>query len=447
MPRCGHRRHEPTRLRLGVDAQLGGPLERRRGDGVATTQSSSIGAAFQLARNVGVGPGGGSRSMPGAPIGFELSAERVRQGEVSGTAFARRRTVVDRGSDERMAQLDVGSRDADEADLLRRAERLSADPCHLSSPQHRRERTRLVGGNQQELPLRRGRQAPDALQEQRFDVAGQRERLRQRLGARELCPREGGRELDERERVPGRLLDQASAHRRRDPRADAADQRSGRIGIERRQRQLGDVPSLEPTLVAFARREQEHDSFRLQAPRDEQQRVRRRVVEPLGIVDEAQQGPLLGDVAQQPEHAESDPEAIVRGLARQGEGGAKRCRLRLRQPIDPVQQWPQQLVQAGERELGLGLDPGRAQHGHAMRALGHVREQGGLPDACLAPEHERRASSITRIRQQTVEYLGLDLAADEHAPIVFPTTERAAARDRPGARTPGSARRLLECGT
>ena len=55
----------------------------------------------------------------------------------------------------------------------------------------------------------------------------------------------------------------------------------------------------------------------------------------------------------------------------------QRSGLRSRQPLEQRQHRPQQLVQPGERQRRLGLQPLRGQHPHARRAP-HVRPGAGL---------------------------------------------------------------------
>jgi hypothetical protein len=53
----------------------------------------------------------------------------------------------------------------------------------------------------------------------------------------------------------------------------------------------------------------------------------------------------------------------------------------------------EQLVQSGERQMGLGLDAGRREHRHAPlpRDSPGIGQQPGLSDTGLAAEHQRPA--------------------------------------------------------
>jgi hypothetical protein len=49
-----------------------------------------------------------------------------------------------------------------------------------------------------------------------------------------------------------------------------------------------------------------------------------------------------------------------------------------------AQDGSQELVEGGERKLGLGLDPASAEHVHIGCSVASVLEQGGLADPRLA---------------------------------------------------------------
>ena len=99
----------------------------------------------------------------------------------------------------------------------------------------------------------------------------------------------------------------------------------------------------------------------------EAQRLRRRRVQQVGVVDEHGDRPVLGRPAQQAEHGRADREPLAAGPGRQGEGRAERLGLRRGDRVQVVQDRAQELQQAAERHLLLGVDPGGAQHAHPRR--------------------------------------------------------------------------------
>jgi hypothetical protein len=132
------------------------------------------------------------------------------------------------------------------------------------------------------------------------------------------------------------------------------------------------------------------------------------------VVGDDQQRLLLGDLGEQPEHAERHVESFVHGLVAERERGAKRCRLRCGQAVDLVERGPQDLVQRCVGELRLELDARPAQHAHPVAALGCVSEEGRLSDSCLAGDDDGSAPPCTRVVDETFDDAGLGVAADQH---------------------------------
>ena len=75
---------------------------------------------------------------------------------------------------------------------------------------------------------------------------------------------------------------------------------------------------------------------------------------------------------------------------------------------------PQQLGEAGEGELGLGLDTLRLEQRHAAGLLARVTEQRGLADPGFAPQDEDPAAASARGRQQRIDAVALGCTTHEH---------------------------------
>jgi len=105
----------------------------------------------------------------------------------------------------------------------------------------------------------------------------------------------------------------------------------------------------------IALREHEDDRLRLQASGHEREHLCRRLIEPLGIVDQAQKRLLFGGVREQAQHREPDEKPIGPRARRQAEGRPERILLGSRQALEPVQQRHAQLVETGEGKLHLRL--------------------------------------------------------------------------------------------
>ena len=116
--------------------------------------------------------------------------------------------------------------------------------------------------------------------------------------------------------------------------------------------------------------QQQHDRLGVQPPGGEQQGVGAGPVQPLRVVDHAQQRLVGGELGQQRQDREPDQEAVGRPRLGQPESSAQRLRLHVGKRVDPVEGRAQQQVQPGEGQLGLLLDSGPADDPEAVGPRG-----------------------------------------------------------------------------
>ena len=88
--------------------------------------------------------------------------------------------------------------------------------------------------------------------------------------------------------------------------------------------QLGQPVRVELPRVALARPDEHRDRIGLQAPGDEHERLGRRAVEPVRVVDDAQQRLRVGRRREQARDRHRDEEAVLHALGRQPEGAPQR---------------------------------------------------------------------------------------------------------------------------
>jgi hypothetical protein len=141
------------------------------------------------------------------------------------------------------------------------------------------------------------------------------------------------------------------------------------------QAQLRECSRLEAATFAIARCKQDRDALCLEAPRHEQQRVTRGLVEPLGIVDQAQQRALLGSLGEKAEYGHRHEEAMLGARSLQSERPAERAPLGVRQRLDAREDRAQELMKRGERQLRLRLDAVACEHAHVAGPLESQVEQ------------------------------------------------------------------------
>ena len=127
------------------------------------------------------------------------------------------------------------------------------------------------------------------------------------------------------------------------------------------------------------------------------------LVHPLGVVDDAQQRPLLGDLGEQAQRREADEEPVRRVARALAEHDLERLALRSRKLRQPIEHRHAQLVQAGEGELHLRLDACRAQDGHRRCGRDQVLQQRGLADSGFTAQHQRPALAALDRGDEAVE--------------------------------------------
>ena len=384
-----------------VDRELRGANEESGRGAHPSARLRPAGGAFELGGNLLVGPCGGRRQMPGAAVRVGLAIGRLRQGRMGGAALLHPRRSIDRRARTGVAEddslsnrqqlvavgLDVGSRD-------RHPERPGR------AEQQHRIADRFSGRDHQRKPrvLWEPLESPD---EALFDPPCETAGVEHAEAVRQLVRAQPARKLEQGERIPAGLGD--------DPIADVhvelerhrhAQERASVALVQPAHLQFGKVPE---RLVGDANREHHADPIGLQAAGHERERRCGRLVPPTGIVDHAQQRAPGRRLRQQPEHREPDDEPVRRDAGAHPKDGLQRAALRVRQPLEPIEQRRAQLMQAGIGELHLGLHPRRPQDGHIRRHPDQVVEQRRLADPRVPPHYQRAALSPPNISDQLVQ--------------------------------------------
>jgi hypothetical protein len=240
----------------------------------------------------------------------------------------------------------------------------------------------------------------------------------------QLLVADHGRQLEDRQRIPGRLAEDACAHPRRKVRGRRVEQGRGRRVVE-----ASDPAFRQPGIakhrgVAVTRRRQQQDRVGLDPPRDERQHVRRRAVEPVGVLHQQQERSVGCDLREQIESRHRDPEVLRRGAVHESERGIEGVALNVGQFARTVTHRAHQLMQPGKRQVRLRLHTGRGEHRHAARARGSLglRQQARFADAGLAAKHESVTPSDDLVQERFQEPL-LSQATYERCGFVTPRPE------------------------
>ena len=96
---------------------------------------------------------------------------------------------------------------------------------------------------------------------------------------------------------------------------------------------MGKVLKLRPR---FAGSEHQSHGIGRQTPRDERERERRALIQPLCVLEHTQHRLLLGQLRQQPEYGQSDEEWVRGGTAAQPKDNLKRLALWVGQEVKAV---------------------------------------------------------------------------------------------------------------
>jgi hypothetical protein len=214
--------------------------------------------------------------------------------------------------------------------------------------QHGAELLAVVGGGEREQSLGVLGQRAHLSEERVLDLGAERHVVEQRRAPGSLLLGQAAGQLQQGKRVAVRDLDELVAEGAGE---SVVEQRRRRGFGEAGEHELGQAGGHEATALDLARRREHGDRVGLQAAGGEEERVGRGPVEPVRVVDHAGQRLLVPDGGQQREHGDGDDEAIGHAVCREAEGRVERFPLDLGQAVRAVEHRPQELVQAGERQL------------------------------------------------------------------------------------------------
>src|ERR687896_1749225 len=331
--------------------------------------------------------------MPRASIGVGLIPEHFSQDSMGDLALACRSALVDGGPHKRMAELKLSLLHSEETDTLGRVEVLCDDPQELRRLKHCCPPARIVDRADEQDRLRLCRKLSDPLKKGAFKALAGWERHGQGVVPQELLCAQDVWKLEEGEGVSFGSLDEASGHVRCDfDPSPRAQQLCRRLAVESSDIELRDAGSVEGPNITLARGKQQHDPFRLQSSSDEDQRARGRLVQPVGIVDQADERGLFRGLRKQSEDGDRDQEALIAAAPLHAEGRSQGTLLRWRESLELWKHRPENLVQSGEGKLRLRLYAAASEQLRLRCAPGRVLEQGGFADSRLASKHENAAA-------------------------------------------------------
>jgi hypothetical protein len=178
---------------------------------------------------------------------------------------------------------------------------------------------------------------------------------------------------------------------------------------------LGQAPE---RLAHVARGKYDRDALDREPASREPERLGRRAIQPLGVVDQAEESALPGGLRQKSEDRERHEKRVGRRPRTQSEGDIERVALRTCEALTESKDRRAQLLHSSEWELHLTLDPGCAKDLQHRGLLGRVIEQGGLADAGLAMNDKRAPESVAGRLHQPVKVGSLAFPTQQLHPFV-----------------------------
>jgi hypothetical protein len=174
--------------------------------------------------------------------------------------------------------------------------------------------------------------------------------------------------------------------------------------------ELGDVPEL---VTRLACREHEPYGVGQEPTRHEREGERRRTIQPLCVIEHAQQRTPLRHFGEEAQHGEADQKTIRRGSGAQAEDDPKGVALWDRETLEVIEHRRAQLVQARVGQLHFRFNAGRARDVQVRGGRDQILQQRSLPDPRLAPEYERTTLAPADVIDQAVQPRALVGAAEQ----------------------------------
>jgi hypothetical protein len=385
----------------GVGCLIEGSLVERRGGRHATASLRTAGRSLELTRDLFVRSNGRGGEVPGPAVGIVSWIRHLGKGSVDETSVADGRVLVNHGTDEGMTKAHLRPH-LEKARSRRRLGRLGRDTEARGGREDQGWVTcRLGGCHQQQAPavVRKRTQAPP---EALFDPGRQGYAIRQAETAGECgrCP--ASRQLEQCERIAVSLREDPLPNGLVDAARDRRDEDRPSVGLfEGRNAEFRETREVRKA-SGFAQREDNHDGLRGEPASDEAEDLRRRPVEPLSIIDKADQWLGFGNLREEIEHSKPDKETIRRGPWPQSERRGERLALWIWQMFEVIEERRAELVEPSERQFHLGLHAGRAHDTTSGSLPEDVVEQGCFANTGVASHHHGRADAAARVCQQAI---------------------------------------------
>ena len=412
----GRRQRTPYSLRR-VRCQIGRPGHEGSGRDEPTTGLGAARRTLEFGGHLLVGLRDRPGAVPGASIGIELGIRRLSQSSMDAMPVVHGGGAVAGGSDQRMGELHPYS-DLEQPGVHRRGGGTHVDTEEGRGTAEQHHIAERFGGSRESQQPGVGRESQQACEVAELDLADHRMVAGEPESSGHFRRGPGARQFQQREGVAVAFRDDLVGHFRIERTVHTAEQERAGIAIadpgEQQRRQAFEEVVTDPG----PRRADEADPLGEQPAGDEAENLRRRLVQPLRILDEADQRSLFGGFRDEGQRRQCDQEPIGNASAGQPEHRRERVTLRSRQPVEMVQERGAQLMETAVGQLHLRLQAGHLGYLPAGELPGQIAEQCCLPDARVATQYQDPARAGQYFGDQPVECLAL--AAPSQQPRVVP---------------------------
>jgi hypothetical protein len=295
----------------------------------------------------------------------------------------------------------------DQPRVFCRAECASFDAEPLSRAPDKRCVARRFGGGQQQQSLRQLRQVVGALEVVLLEMAREVTYIdRLKAAGQPACAHDPG-QIEQSERIAASLGDDAVADAVVErPRDGSPEETAGILIRQPAQRQVGQSVEVLPG-GRLADRDYDCHRFGQQPSGYEAEDQSRGGVEPMSVVHETEQRPLLGFGGQQPEYGQPDQEPLRDLPGREAQRDTQTVLLRLRKRVKPGEHRRTELMDPGVGQLHLGLHTCDVLDMEASRLTSGVLQQRRFADTSFAPDDEDGALTAAHVCEQAVDYYAL----------------------------------------
>jgi hypothetical protein len=160
-------------------------------------------------------------------------------------------------------------------------------------------------------------------------------------------------------------------------------------------------------------RQHQANGFRAQPAGHKGDDLHRGAVEPLYVIDQANQGLFLRDVGEHAQHCQPDQKPVRCRPSAHAERRAQGIALWSGQMLQTIQDRCAQLLQTGVCELHLRLHTGRAGQATARGLPGQIIQQRRLAHARLTVHHKSPAFTGADGREESVQHIAFGAPADQ----------------------------------